>query len=340
VSEATVDSTVEEAPSRSRAGGRAVLRWLRELALLPAIGVLLIVGIASSPAFFTTSNFSNTAQGSAALGMVVVAETLILLTGSFDLSLQSIYGLAPMVGAWLIVSPDGHGLGTEWNPAVGILVALGIGAAVGFFNGLMIVKLRFNAFIFTLAMLILLAGIQQGIVSGQSVYDMPPSFTYLGSAYWFGFPVSAWVTIAVFLVAGLFLRYHRTGRAVYAIGGNVEAARAAGIKVDRIRIGVFCAAGVLAAVGGLMTAGQVLTVTANQGNNLIFTVFAAAVIGGIELEGGRGRMVGAFTGVVLLGMVNDVLVLRNTSTFWIDAVNGAIILLALALARVVALFRT
>jgi simple sugar transport system permease protein len=267
--------------------------------------------------------------------MVVVAEALILLTGSFDLSLQSIYGLAPLVGAWLIVPTDGHGLGTEWSPAIGILAVFVIGAAVGLFNGVMIVKLRFNAFIFTLAMLILLAGIQQGIVSGQSVYDMPPSFVYLGSAYWFGFPVSAWVTMAVFLAAGLYLRYHRTGRAIYAIGGNLEAARAAGIKVDRIRIGVFCIAGMLAAVGGLMTAGQVFTVTANQGNNLIFTVFAAAVIGGIALEGGRGRILGAFTGVVLLGLVNNVLIIRNTSTFWIDAVNGAIILLALLLARVV-----
>jgi simple sugar transport system permease protein len=340
VTEATVDSTVDRASAGSRGGARMLLRWLRDLALLPAIALLVVVGIASSPAFFKIANFSNTAQGSAALGMVVVAETLILLTGSFDLSLQSIYGLAPMVGAWLIVGTDGHGLGTEWPPAVGILVVLGIGAAVGLFNGVMIVKLRFNAFIFTLAMLILLAGLQQGIVSGQSVYDMPGSFVYLGSAYWFGFPVSAWVTIAVFLVAGLFLRYHRTGRAIYAIGGNVEAARAAGIKVDRIRIGVFCAAGVLAAIGGLMTAGQVLTVTANQGQNLIFTVFAAAVIGGIALEGGRGSMLGAFTGVVLLGLVNDVLVLRNTSTFWIDAVNGAIILIALGLARVVALVRT
>lgn len=319
----------------SRLGGRTLIGLVRELALLPAIGILIVVGIVSSAAFFTTSNFSNMAQGSAALGMVVVAETLILLTGSFDLSLQSIYGLAPMVGAWLITSKDGHGLGTQWSPAIGILIVLAIGAAVGLFNGVMVVKLRFNAFIFTLAMLILLAGIQQGIVSGQSAYSMPRAFVYLGSAYWGGFPLSAWTTIAIFLVAGLFLRYHRTGRSIYAIGGNLEAARAAGIKVDRIRIGVFGAAGVLASIGGLMTAGQVLTVTANQGNNLIFTVFAAAVIGGIALEGGRGRMVGAFTGVVLLGMVNDVLVLRNTSTFWIDAVNGGIILLALLLARVI-----
>jgi simple sugar transport system permease protein len=88
-----------------------------------------------------------------------------------------------------------------------------------------------------------------------------------------------------------------------------------------------------------MIAGQVVAVTANQGNNLIFTVFAAAVIGGIALEGGRGRMLGAFTGVVLLALVNNVLVLRNTSTFWIDAANGAIILIALGLARAVTLVR-
>src|SRR5438874_9405837 len=117
---------------------------------------------------------------------------------------------------------------------------------------------------------------------------MPYSFIYRVSAYWGGVPVSAWVSGAIFLIAGLFLRYHRAGRAIYAIGGNVEAARAAGIKVDRIRIGVFVVASMLAALAGWMTAGQVVAITANQGNNLIFTVFAAAVIGGISLDGGRG----------------------------------------------------
>ena len=334
------DAALEHVELVRRPVKRVLLGSVRELALVPAIAVLFVVGIFTSPAFFTTSNFSNTAQFSAAVGMVVVAESLILLTGSFDLSLQSVYGLAPMIGAWLIVGKDAQGLGTKWNPAFGILVVVGIGAAVGLFNGFMIVKLKFNAFIFTLAMLILLAGLQQGIVSGRTIYEMPPSFIYLGGAYWGGFPVSAWVTSAVFLAAALFMRYHRTGRAIYAIGGNLEAARAAGIKVDRIRIGVFAVAGILAAIAGLMIAGQVVAVTANQGNNLIFTVFAAAVIGGIALEGGRGRMIGAFTGVVLLGLVNNVLVLRNTSTFWIDAANGAIILIALGLARVVALVRT
>src|SRR5258708_23004674 len=136
-----------------------------------------------------------------------------------------------MIGAWLIVAQDAQGLGTNWNPAFGILVVVGIGAAVGLFNGFMIVKLRFNAFIFTLAMLILLAGLQQGIVSGRTIYGMPPSFIYLGSAYWGGFPVSAWVAAAVFLVAALLLRYHRTRRALYPIGRNPQATRAARVQV-------------------------------------------------------------------------------------------------------------
>jgi simple sugar transport system permease protein len=147
--------------------------------------------------------------------------------------------------------------------------------------------------------------------------------------------VSVWVTGAIFLRAGLFLRYHRAGRAIYAIGGNVEAARAAGVKVDRIRIGAFVVGGALAAVAGLMTAGQVVAVTASQGNNLIFSVFAAAVIGGISLDGGRGRIVGALTGVILLALVQNILILSQIQTFWIDAADGAIILIALAVARLI-----
>lgn len=312
-----------------------VANWVRELALLPVIILLVIIGAFVNSSFLTASNFINVAQESAALGTVVVAESLILLTGKFDLSLQSTYGLAPMVGAWLIVPKLGQGLGTNWNPFVGIAIVLLIGLIIGAFNGFLVIKLGFNAFIFTLAMLILLAGIQNGIVNGRTIYELPDAFVYLGAASLLGIPVSVWVTGLIFLLSALFLRYHRIGRAIYAIGGNTEAARAAGIPVDRVRIGVFIVASVLAALAGLMTAGQVVAVTANQGNNLIFTVFAAAVIGGISLDGGRGRMVGALTGVILLALVTNILVLSQIQTFWIDAATGFIILIALALARVI-----
>src|SRR5438132_6953689 len=323
-----------------RQGRHIMANWIRELALLPVIVLLVVIGAFVNPSFLTATNFINVAQESAALGAVVVAETLILLAGKFDLSLQATYGLAPMVGAWLIVSKDGQGLGTNWNPFIGIAIVLLVGLIVGAFNGFMVIKLGFNAFIFTLAMLILLTGIQVGIVSGRTIYHLPDAYIYLGSQYLLGVPVSVWVTGAIFLLSALFLRYHRVGRAIYAIGGNTEAARAAGILVDRIRIGVFIVASLLAALAGLMTARQVVGVTASQGNNRRFSLFSAALIGGISLEGGRGRMVGALTGVILLALVQNILILSQIQTFWIDAATGLIILIALGLARLIGTERT
>ncbi|TMG64545.1 MAG: ABC transporter permease [Chloroflexi bacterium] len=312
-----------------------VLNWFRELTLVPVIVVMMFAGSLVNPVFFTTSNLINVAEGGAALGMVVVAESLILLTGKFDISLQGTFGLAPLLGAWLIAPKASQGLGTEWNPWLGLLVVLLVGLAVGTFNGLLVIKANFNAFIFTLAMSILLTGLQLGWLGGQTVYNLPEAYIYLGAESWFGVPVAIWLTIAAFAAAALFLRYHRIGRAMYAIGGNLEAARAAGIQVDRIRIGVFIVASLLAAIGGLMQAGRVTAVTAGQGSNLIFGVFAAAVIGGISLEGGRGRVVGALTGVILLALVTNILTLSDVSSTWIDAVDGAIILIALGLAKLI-----
>src|SRR6266849_2738688 len=334
--ERPVDQPEQTIAGTLRRNGRHIMtNWIRELALLPVIVLLVVIGAFENPAFLTEANLINVAQLAAPLGVVVVAETLILLTGKFDLSLQATYGLAPMVGAWLIVSKDGQGLGSDWNPFLGIAIVLLVGLAVGAFNGFLVIKLGFNAFIFTLAMLILLMGIQVGIVSGRTIYHLPAEFIYLGSQYLLGVPVSVWVTGAIFLLSALFLRFHRVGRAIYAIGGNTEAARAAGIHVDRIRIGVFIVASILAALAGLMTAGQVVAVTASQGSNLIFSVFAAAVIGGISLDGGRGRMIGALTGVILLALVQNILILSQVQSFWIDAANGLIILIALGLARLI-----
>jgi simple sugar transport system permease protein len=174
-------------------------------------------------------------------------------------------------------------------------------------------------------------------VKGNTLFNLPSAFSYLGSAYVGKVPVSLIVTVVIFVGTGLFLRYHRTGRAIYAVGGNREAARAAGIKVDRIRIGVYVAGAMLAALGGLMEAGRVSAVTGQQGygEGIIFSVFAAAVIGGVSLQGGRGNMVGAASGVILLGLVQNILDLANAPNYWIEAIDGAVILLALVLARLI-----
>jgi simple sugar transport system permease protein len=326
---------------RQQAGGwtrsTAAISWIREAALLPVLAVLLVVGAILNSHFLTVSNITGIGQQASALGVVVVGESLILLIGGMDLSLEATYGLAPMLAAWLIVPVASFGSGTELNPYLGILLLLAVGAVIGLVNGLLIVKGRLNGFIVTLGMTILLAGIQNGIVKGQSPFNWPPAFGWLGSANFGVIPVSLIVAAAIFLITGLFLRYHRFGRAIYAVGGNLAAARAAGLKVDRVRIWVFVAGSVLGALGGLMEAGRVSSVASTQGygEGIIFTVFAAAVIGGVSLRGGRGNMVGAASGVILLAFVQNLLDLENAPNYWIDAIDGGVILFALILARVI-----
>jgi simple sugar transport system permease protein len=343
----TPDATGTTVADRGRAAVEAVLQGrsrsataislIREAALLPVLALLLIIGAFLNSAFLTVSNISGIGQQISALGVVVVGESLILLIGGMDLSLEGTYGLAPMVAAWLIVPVSAFGSGTKLNPYLGILIVLAVGAAVGLVNGLLIVRGRLNGFIVTLGMTIVLAGLQEGIVKGNTLFNLPSAFTYLGAAYIGKVPVSLIVTAVIFVATGLFLRYHRVGRAIYAVGGNREAARAAGIKVDRIRLGVYVAGSVLAAVGGLMEAGRVSAVTGQQGyqEGIIFAVFAAAVIGGVSLQGGRGNMVGAASGVILLGLVQNILDLANAPNYWIEAIDGAVILVALVLARLI-----
>jgi simple sugar transport system permease protein len=317
------------------APGSGTLSRLRELTLIPAIIVAVIAGSFLSDAFLTRDNILNILQQSSELSVLVIAQSLVLIAGKFDLSLESTVGLAPMVAAWLMLTNTtigGSGIGLDVFPAILILFA--IGALVGFLNGLFVVHLGLNAFIVTLAMLILLRGMTLGVTNGKTLFDLPEPFLYLGSAKWAGVPVSIWLAGFLYLVFGLFLRYHRLGRALYAIGGNPAAARVAGIPVERILWATYVVVGLLAALAGLMLTGRIASVVSSQGQNMIFYVFAAAVIGGISLNGGKGTLFGALTGVLLLGFLQNILTLSRVPAFWIDAVYGAIILAALVLARV------
>ena len=313
--------------------GKIAIARLRDLALLPALVALIIIGSLISPVFLNQNNITTILTSSAALALVVLAESLIIITGKFDLSLESIYGFAPAIGAMVVLPAVQFGFGFELPTAVGIIVVLLVGGVIGFINGFMVVGLRLNAFIVTLAMLIILRGMLVGATSGRTLFDLPDAFYGLMIISFLGMPLAVWLAAIAFLIAALILRYHRLGRALYAIGGNPEAARAAGIRVERITWGVYVLAGILAALGGLAITGYVGAISANQGNGLIFTVFAAAVIGGISLDGGKGTMFGALTGVLLLGVVQNVLTLAQVPSFWIQAIYGAIILGSLMIAR-------
>jgi simple sugar transport system permease protein len=313
--------------------GSAAFARLRDLALVPALLLLIVIGSLVSPYFLTQANFITILTSSAALAMVVLAESLVIITGKFDLSLESTFGFAPAVGALAVLPAASFGFGLELPTWAGLVLVLAVGAVIGFFNGLMVVGLKLNAFIVTLAMLIIVRGMLVGATSGRTLFDLPEAFYAMMTLTLLGLPLAVWLAAVSFVIAGVVLRYHRLGRALYAIGGNPEAARAAGIRVERVTWGVYIVAGILAAIGGLFTVGYVGAISANQGNGMIFTVFAAAVIGGISLDGGKGTMFGALTGVLLLGVVQNLLTLAQVPSFWIQAIYGAIILGWLAVAK-------
>ncbi|MFJ9120204.1 ABC transporter permease [Streptomyces sp. NPDC102394] len=315
-------------------GGRMPLARLRDLALVPAIVVIAIVGQIVNPVFLQADNLINVLQTMSEMALLVLAQTMILIVKKMDLSLESTMGLAPGVAAWLVVPAGaGHGLGLLPG-AWAIPITLAVGALVGVINSLLIIRFGLNGFIVTLGMLIVLRGILTGISGGQTFFQLPQSMLYTGTAEWFGMPASIWICLALFAVAIVVLGWTSFGRSLYAIGGNVDAAKAAGIRTDRVLWIVIVTGSVLAALAGLMLSGRLASVASAQGNGYIFTVFAAAVIGGISLNGGKGTMFGAFCGILLLFMIQNVLTLAGVPAQWIGALNGLIILVALAISRI------
>ncbi|MDF3145736.1 MULTISPECIES: ABC transporter permease [unclassified Streptomyces] len=315
-------------------GGRIPLARLRDLALVPAIVVIAIVGQIVNPVFLQADNLINVLQTMSEMALLVLAQTMVLIVKKMDLSLESTMGLAPGVAAWLVVPVGaGHGLGLL-SGAWAIPVTLAVGALVGVINSLLIIRFGLNGFIVTLGMLIVLRGVLTGISGGQTFFQLPESMLYLGTAQWFGMPASIWICLVLFAVAIVVLGWTSFGRSLYAIGGNVDAAKAGGIRTDRVLWIVIVTGSVLAALAGLMLSGRLASVASAQGNGYIFTVFAAAVIGGISLNGGKGTMFGAFCGILLLFMIQNVLTLGGVPAQWIGALNGLIILVALAISRI------
>jgi ribose/xylose/arabinose/galactoside ABC-type transport system permease subunit len=214
-----------------------------------------------------------------------------------------------------------------------------MGAVVGYVIGLLITVGKMNNFIVTLAMLLIMRGTMLAFTQGNATsgLNFPPADVF----YWLGhaaaldirgvikIPVAVVATAIVFVVGHIVLNHRRFGRELYAIGGNRQAAIASGIDADKRIRQVYVISGMLAAFGGWMLAGRVASIQVNLGEGYIFTVMAAAVIGGISLQGGRGTMIGALGGVLLLSTIDRGLNLMKVSVFWIKVIQGLIIMLAM-----------
>lgn len=300
--------------------------------MYPVILLLVVIGAVTAPAFLTKTNVINILAQVVVLGLVTTGLAFVLLIGRLDLSLEAMVGFVPMVAAWLMVPAASGGLGTEIPGWAGLVVALATAAALGWVNGFLVIKVGLNPFISTLGMLVLLRGAILIVSNGRSIYSPPATFTFLGSQLVASVPVSVFVLIAVALVVGVIFQYHRYGRALYAVGGNEDAARAAGINVDRVIWSAFIFAALLAGLAGIILTGRLDSVVTTQGQGLIFDAFAAAVIGGVSLGGGKGTIVGAMSGVLLIGVINNLLTLAQVPSFYVQASTGAVIIVAAVLA--------
>jgi simple sugar transport system permease protein len=302
---------------------------------------VVIVFATQTDKFLTPINLRNILVAASVLGILVVGQTFVLITGNFDLSAESTLGLAAMTGLFLIVpagSPTWGG-GMELPPFVSVAIILTMGAAIGWLIGVLITYGKMNNFIVTLAMLIILRGAMLRFTEGQAVssIDSAPAevFNWLGheslfSLPWLGkVPVSVLVMLGVFLVAYVVLQFRPFGREPYAIGGNRAAALASGIDPDKRVRQVYMISGFLAAFAGWILAGRISSVQSDLGEGYIFNVMAAAVIGGISLQGGRGSIVGALGGVLLLSVIDRGLNLMQVSVFWIQSIQGFVILFAM-----------
>ena len=298
-----------------------------------------IAFVAVEPRLLSVRIFINVLEHSSILGILVIGMIFCLLAGRFDLSSESTLGFTALVGAWMVSTNPFFGSGWQLPPALVIVLMLGMGAGVGCLNSFFIIKLRVNAFIVTLAMLLALRGFTYVFTNANTMYDLPPSFAALGG-YSIGglLPVSVILFLGLFVLSQFVLSYTAFGRDLYAIGGNREAAFAAGIRVDRRTLTAFVLSGMLGALAAWVLAGRLQAVTINLGQGMVFEVFAAAVIGGVSLAGGKGTMMGPLGGVLLLGVITTGLSVMPISSFWVDAVRGVLILAAVVLWRVSEIF--
>ncbi|SEA83035.1 ABC transporter permease [Paraburkholderia sartisoli] len=317
-------------PADTEAVSSRLIRQLRSGIgpLFAALVIICVVLSVASPEFLTTSTLTNIMVQVSVVGIAAVGGTFVIITSGIDLSVGSLVALSGMVAAALMAgsTPDNIGLGLA-----GLVIAVAVGAGVGALNGISVAWLRLVPFIVTLAMMAMARGLTLAISDGRTKFDFPNAFTAFGAKSVAGLPAPMIVMLIVFLAGHVLLRKTTFGHQVFAVGGNKEAARLAGIPVNRVIFLTYTLAGVTAAIAGIVLAGRLNSALPSAANGLELQVIAGIVIGGTSLAGGRGSIVGTFIGVVLIGVINVGLSLLGVNPFWTQFIQGGVIFAAVML---------
>ena len=301
-------------------------------------GLLLLTMVGATIAnasFFSMGNISSVLLAAAPLGCLVLAQSTVLLTGNFDLSIEANMIFVAIVGGLLMVAPETaegqlavNAWGLPWPWPVALAVMLVVAALIGLFNGVMIVWLRMNNFMTTLSVMIMLEGLALVVGEARNIFGIPAGFRFIGTAKFFYVPAAAFFLIFLYVLMHLLLTRTVFGRQLYAVGSNRDAARAAGINDKRVIVSAYVLAGLLAGVASFVLVGRLGTASAGISDGALFLAFAAAVIGGVSLFGGRGTAPGALGGLLLITVIHNAMNLAQIPANYIKVVSGGVIMLA------------
>lgn len=296
--------------------------WHHELLLL--VLLVLVVGFlgVSTNTFLSVDNLLNQGRLMTEVALVALPMTFIIITGGIDLSVGSILGLTAIM---LGVSWQNLGLPLE----LAIVVAIAVGSAAGFFNGMLIVRLRVPPLIMTLATLALFRGLAEGISQARSVRGYPEWFFMLGQGEVLGVPTQLWILLVAVVVFWIILAKTTFGRSLYAIGFNEEAARFSGIPVDRIKLTIYTLSGTMAGLAGCIFVSRVSTTRSDMGSGLELDAIAAVVLGGTSIFGGIGTIAGTVIGFTLIQLLKNGLALSGVKGDATIVVIGTVLILSI-----------
>jgi ribose/xylose/arabinose/galactoside ABC-type transport system permease subunit len=289
----------------------------QEIVVLLSIVALFVVVGAINPRFLSDTNINSIFAGNAYIAIAAIGMSMIIMAGHIDVSVGALIGVIATIAGTLAVK--GYPIWMAWS--VPILFAVVVNAGVG----TLVAYTRIPSIVVTLGMLSILKGGLISATAGEWITNMPAEFM-IAQMRPFGIPSAVWFMVALTIIASLFLRYTDFGRSIYAVGGNMEAARATGINPERTVIGVFALHGLFAGVAGILFATQLQVIQSTVPPNLELTVITASVIGGVSILGGTGTVIGSTLAAILFACIGSALIFLNVSAYWLRAVLGLMIL--------------
>lgn len=296
---------------------RFVSGYGQEIVVFLSILVLFVVVGAINPRFLSDTNINSIFAGNAYIAIAAIGMSMIIIAGHIDVSVGALIGVIATMAGTLAVA--GYPVWVAW--LVPILFSMMVNAGVG----ALVAYTRIPSIVVTLGMLSILKGGLISITAGEWITDMPEAFM-IAQMRPFGIPSAVYFMVGLTILAALFMRYTDFGRSIYAVGGNMEAARAAGINPERTVVGAFALHGLFAGVAGILFATQLQVIQSTVPPNLELTVITASVIGGVSILGGTGTVIGSTLAAILFACIGSALIFLNVSAYWLRAVLGLMIL--------------